>query len=478
MKISQYFILITICLMLVGCAGIPDAPVPTPGVNNKPIALEDRRATEATMEKWNEWKFGLFIHWGPWSQTEIGAIWKIVKSDTPTEREQRFELYKTFDPVNFDPQEWAQVAKDAGMKYMVFTTKHHDGFCNFETAATDFKITNPDCPHSKSANPDITGELVQAFRAEGMGIGHYYSHIDWHHPEGGSFSIRHWDYDKTKIDTDPDAWRTFANFEITQVKELMTQYGEVDIMWFDIRWPGTSRNKGGIHHRIDHPVIRQDVIDMVTMMRDINPKLIINDRGVDVYGDFATPEQKIPEIAPEGFWETNMTVSDPNRRKSGGFWYKGPDALYKSQEELLRVMAEVFSKGGNFLLNVGPQPDGKIPAGEVEALRKIGEWLEVNGEAVYGSKRSPLEKVPEWGFITQKNNTLYLYVFEWPEGGGDITLNIKNKIVSSRLLGSDISVTVQPSEDGLSIALPIEKVHPIVLVVAVELDGPAIEVTP
>lgn len=471
MRICQYFVQTIICLLFVGCAGTPYAAAPEAVAVSEPIALEDRRASVETMEKWNDWKFGLFIHWGPWSQTEIGAIWKIVKSDTPEEREQRFELYKTFDPVNFDPYEWAEIAENAGMKYMVFTTKHHDGFCNFETAVTDFKITNPDCPHSKSANPDITGELVKAFRKKGMGIGHYYSHIDWHHPEGGSFSIRHWDYDKTKIDTDPEAWKTFADFEHAQVKELMTQYGVVDIMWFDIRWPGTSRNKGGVHHRVDHPVIKKDVMNMVTMMRDINQKLIINDRGVDIFGDFATPEQKIPDVAPPGYWETNMTISDPNRRKAGGFWYKGPDALYKSQDELLRVMAEVFSKGGNFLLNVGPQPDGKIPLGEVEALRGIGDWLKVNGEAVYGSKRSPLVNAPDWGFITRKANTLYLYVFQWPENGGDISLSISNDVDKIRMLGSDAQLKYTKTDAGLQISLPADKVHPIASVVAVELIG-------
>jgi alpha-L-fucosidase len=467
-------LVLIIGLIMIGCSSVQVPATP----EKAPLPLEERRASTETMEKWNDWKFGLFVHWGPWSQTEIGAIWKIVKTDTPEEREQRFELYKTFDPVNFDPQEWAQVAKDAGMKYMVFTTKHHDGFCNFETDVTDFKITNPDCPHSRQANPDITGELVKAFREEGMGIGHYYSHIDWYHPQGKYFSKRHWEYDESRIDSDPESWKKFVRFEKTQVQELMTQYGDIDIMWFDIRWPGSTRNDNGIHHRVKHPIVKEDVIDMVTMMRDLHPGLIINDRGVHSYGDFATPEQKIPKDAPEGYWETNMTVSDPNRRKAGGFWYKGSDALYKSQEELLRVMAEVFSKGGNFLLNVGPQPDGKIPAGEVDALKGIGDWLEVNGEAVYGSKRSPLSIVPEWGFITRKANTLYLYVFNWPGEGEKITLGVSNKVLNVSLLGSDYQVKTETSEAGINISLPTEKLHPVVSVLAVELDGSPVELMP
>jgi len=414
---------------------------------------------------------GLFIHWGPWSQSEIGAIWQIVKKDEPGVREKRFDLYRTFNPTEFDAAEWAAAARDAGMRYVVFTTKHHDGFCNFETKWTDYDIMNPLCPHSTSENPDITGQIVEAFRAEEMAIGHYYSHIDWYHPAGKYFSRRHWEFDEKMVDTDPELWNHFAEFEKGQVKELLTNYGDIDIMWFDIRWPKTSRTDPQVHHKVEHPIVMEDVEEMMQVMKDINPDLIVNDRGVDVYGDFATPEQKIPEVAPAGYWETNMTISDPNRRKAGGFWYKGPDAKYKTLDELLRVMAEVFSKGGNFLLNVGPQPDGIIPAGEVQRLQELGDWMDIYGEAVYGTKRSPLDEVPDWGFVTKKGNILYLYVFDWPVNGEKLELTIADEVSRAWLLDGNIEVPIErkPDGDGILLTLPESAPHQVASIIGIEL---------
>lgn len=464
MCVYRYLLGTILLILVIGCS--------TQLGQTDDISLPKNTSIER-MEEWNDWKFGLFIHWGPWSQTGIGSIWQIVRKDTGTVRDERFNLYRTFNPTEFDPAEWAKIAKSAGMRYMVFTTKHHDGFSNFKTTATDLNIFNPNGPWSKSASPDITGELAAAFRSEGLKVGHYFSHIDWHHPDGQYFSIRHWNFDKSKVDSNPEMWNRFVAFEKQQVHELITQYGDMDIFWFDIRWPHTNRTDS-VHHQFAHPKVGADMLDIVKMMRDTSPNMIINDRGVDVYGDFATPEQRIPDVPPAGYWETNMTISDPNRRKSGGFWYKGEDALYKSQQELLRVMAEVFSKGGNFLLNVGPKPNGKIPEGEVEALRKIGEWMAVNGEAVYGTKRSPLSEAPEWGFITRKGQTLYLYVFEWPADGGVINLKVANSVVSSNILGSDLVVESQLNAGGIRLHLPINSDHEVVSVIAVELEGDSI----
>lgn len=432
-------------------------------------------APKERMQWWNEQKFGLFIHWGPWSQTSIGAIWQIVKKDAPDVREKRFELYKTFNPTEFNPRQWAQLARQAGMRYVVFTTKHHDGFCNFDTKWTDLKITNPQCPYSRSENPDIVRQIVDAFRQEGLAIGHYYSHIDWHHPAGKYFSKRHWQYDEGLIDKDPQLWHYFATFEKGQVRELLTNYGPVDIFWFDITWPSARRFKDSIvKHRFENPLVKKDVVDMVKMMRTLAPGLIINNRGVDAYGDFDTPEQRIPKKTPQGPWETNMTISDPHRRKAGGYWYNGPDAKYKSLDELLRVMAEVFSKGGNFLLNVGPRPDGKIPDGEAERLRQIGQWMKTNGEAVYGTERSPLPSAPEWGYITRKGQCLYMIVFDWPKKGETLPLTLKNKIKKAWLIKDNTPVSFTRKADGtvVELALPASAPDEVASVVAVEFEGP------
>jgi len=441
---------------------------------NKPYDSDavPMHASKERMEWWNDRKFGLFIHWGPWSQTEIGAIWQITRKDAPDVREKRFDLYKTFNPVKFNPDKWARLAKRAGMRYVVFVTKHHDGFSNFDTKATDFSIMNPGCPYSNSAQPDLTRQIVDAFRKQGLAIGLYFSHIDWHHPDGKYFSKSHWDYDESLIEKEPDRWARFVEFERAQVRELLTNYGKVDILWFDISWPFARKNEHGAHIA-GIAQVKKDTVELVRMARKLNPELIINNRGVDVYGDFETPEQKVPGKRPDGYWETNMTISDPHRRKGGGFWYKGPDAEYKSMDELLRVMGEVFSKGGNFLLNVGPRPDGLIPAGEIQRLREIGKWMKVNGEAVYGTQRSPFPDTPEWGYVTLKGQRLYLWVFDWQQNRKNVSLDLKSGVKKAWLLkdGSPVEFTYRMDGTGVDFNLPRQAPDDTASIVVVQFEG-------
>jgi len=364
------------------------------------------------------------------------------------------------------------MAKDAGMKYMVFTTKHHDGFCNWDTEVTDFKITNPDCPYSQNPDPDIVRQIVNAFRNEGLAVGHYFSHIDWHHPDArqfsetnlGNLSMR--ETLRKRVDEQPEVWDRFVHFEREQVMELLTGYGPIDIFFFDIWWPWGSYGKP-----IEHPGVKQDVTDLVTMMREIEPNLIINHRGIDLLGDYSTPENKIPDTPNAGYWETNMTMTSPYRRKGGGFWYKGPDAEAKSMDELLHVMADVFSKGGNFLLNIGPAPDGTFPKNAVTRLRELGEWMDANGEAVYGSHRNPLGYEPEWGRVTVKDQRLYLYVFDWPDDEETLPLRLSNRVESAWILEGQREVNVSMTPGGVSLTLPAEPPHPICSVIAVEFLG-------
>ncbi len=439
------------------------------------------KASIETMEEWNDWKFGMFIHWGAWSQTEIGAIWHMWREDTPEQRAQRFKLNETFNPVKFDATEWARMAKAAGMKYLVFTTKHHDGFCNWDTKLTGHSVTDPACPYSKSPNPDIVKNLVEAYRKEGLGIGFYYSHIDWHHPQamlfsetylGGKLTREQREKARTKelanVDSRPEDWKEFVQFEKGQVRELLTNYGEIDILWFDIWWPS-----GGYSVPIKHPKVKDDMVDLLKMARGLQPGIIINNRGTDFFGDFETPEQKIPEGAPSGYWETNMTMTDPYRRHGGGYWYKGSDAPAKSMDELLNVMVKVFSKGGNFLLNVGPAPDGTFPKAAVSRLKDLGSWMNTNSEAVYGSKRNPLGENPDWGYITRKDQNLYLFVFDWPKKGEKITLAVPGKIKSARLLKGNKSVTFSydSGESRVEFTLPNKPPHPIASVIAIEVES-------
>jgi len=397
------------------------------------IALAQRSAGEPTnsVEKWRDLRFGMFIHWGPVSLkgTEIG--WS--RGGLRRGREGRGtipvdvydNLYKQFNPVKFNADEWVQIAKDAGMKYLVFTTKHHDGFVNFDSKLTDYKITSPESPFRR----DIVAELAEACNKGGIGLGFYYSQPDWHHP-----------------DYRTDRHSHYIEYLHGQIRELCTNYGKIDIIWFD-GLGGKAKD--------------WDAEKLIKMIRQLQPHAIINNRcGVPC--DFSTPEQKVGSFNTMRPWETCMTICKQ--------WAWKPNDRLKSFEECINILVNTVGGDGNLLLNVGPMPDGRIEPRQVERLHEIGNWLKENGNAIYGTRGGPF-KPGDWGASTHKGNLIYVHVLKWPEDKL-ILPAISQKVVKSRLLNGE-NVSFTQSRNGVEIMTPPRsRQDPIDTIVVLELNEP------
>jgi alpha-L-fucosidase len=352
------------------------------------------------LEAWQDLKLGLLMHWGPYSQWGIVESWSLCSEDEPwcTRSMDDYEEYKkayealqtTFDPVDFDPERWAAAARDAGMRYVVFTTKHHDGFSMFDTRETDYRITSPKTPFSEHPRANVTKEIFDAFRAQGFWIGAYFSKPDWHSPDywWPHFATpdRNPNYDLEKY---PERWARFVAFTHAQIDELMSDYGPVDILWLDGGWVRTM-TQGEIRERMNRPDYRfmhlqsQD-IDMpglVAEARAKQPGLIVVDRAVPgPYQNYLTPEARVPNQAIPHPWEVPMPMATS--------WSYVPDDTYKSPRTLVHMLADVVAKGGNLLLNIGPGPDGRWHDAAYDRLESLGAWMRVNGEAVYGTRAIP-----------------------------------------------------------------------------------------
>ncbi|HUR27035.1 MAG TPA: alpha-L-fucosidase, partial [Planctomycetota bacterium] len=375
------------------------------------------------MDWWRDARFGMFIHWGlyaipagKWEGSTDHAEWIMNTAHIPVEQYEPFQAQ--FNPVKFAPDEWARMAQDAGMKYVVITSKHHDGFALFDSKTSDYDVM------ATPFQRDILRELGEAVRGRGMQMCFYHSIMDWHHPD--YVPRREWEK-RSAEGADFARYRKYLHDEVT---ELLTNYGKIGVMWFDGEWESTWTNEYGK--------------ELYALCRKLQPDVIVNNRvstgragmqgmtkGSEFPGDFGTPEQEIPAQGLPGVdWETCMTMND--------HWgFNAADDHWKSTEDLVRKLCDIASKGGNFLLNVGPRADGIFPPEAVQRLAEIGRWMRVNGEAIHGTQASPME-TPSWGRCTMRRNskgtTLYLHVFDWPVGGVLKLDGLGNEILGARLL--------------------------------------------
>ncbi|ASZ09523.1 alpha-L-fucosidase [Chitinophaga pendula] len=381
-----------------------------------PYVPEKDPAVLQKLEEWQDWKFGLIMHWGPYSQWGVVESWSLCPEDEGwTQRKpagipyyeyvQKYEaLGRTFNPTNFDPARWAKAAKEAGMKYLVFTTKHHDGYCMFDTKQTDYKITAPSNPFSKDPRADVTKAVFEAFRKEGIHTGAYFSKPDWH------TEYYWWPYFPPKdrnvnydIKTYPQRWEQFRQFTYNQIEELMTGYGKVEILWLDGGWvrPLKQQTKESLSWSKLPPQDQDINMPAITAMaRKHQPGLIVVDRSVHgPYENYRTPEQQIPDKPLDYPWETCMTM--------GGSWSYSPDDKYKSVTQLVHNLVDIVAKGGNYLLNIGPGPDGTWHEAAYTTMKEIGSWMNTNGDAIYGTRSIAPYKDGKVCFTRKKDGSVY-----------------------------------------------------------------------
>lgn len=379
-------------------------------------------------------RFGMFIHWGIYS---IPARGEWLRSNEEMPKEEYEVFADEFTAENYNPKEWARLAKKAGMKYAVLTAKHHDGFCLYDTKLTDFKSTNG------PSKRDLVKEFLDAFRAEGIKVGLYFSIIDWRHPDFPHYGDKiHPMRNNEAFKNDDRDFDRYLEFMHGQVRELLTMYGKLDLMWYDFSYGPMKCEKWKADKLIE-------------MVRELQPHIIIDNRlegsaedagsirtlnPTPYSGDFASPEQMIPpgcicdEAGTPIPWEACVTLNN-------NWGYRSQDLHYKSPKLVVRTLVECVSKGGNLILNVGPTAKGEIPKESVKILEEVGEWMLENGKSIYGCGVSEYEK-PEWGRFTQNGNKLYAHIFE--EQVGAICLpKMAGKVKSMRLIsdGSEIKET-------------------------------------
>jgi len=380
-------------------------------------------------EWFNQARFGMFIHWGVYSILARGEWVRLVERIPSVEYEK---LAWKFNPKRYHPDEWVDLAQTAGIKYMVLTTRHHDGFSLFDSEVSDF--TAP----KTAAKRDLVGEYVEACRGKGMKIGFYYSLLDWRYSAYFSGPKK-----------DPEGWAGFLEYVHTQVKELCTNYGKIDVLWYDGGWPWTAEDWRSA--------------ELNGTVRKLQPEIVINNRS-RLPEDFDTPEQHITAPSdPKRMWESCMTMND-------NWGYSDGDRNWKSTRQLIHNLVTCASGGGNYLLNVGPRADGTIPPPSVRRLKEIGKWMEVNGESIYGSERSPIGG-GMIGRTTAKGNTLYLHVFRWPGKQATIA-SVRNRVLSARILPTEQEVEVTQTQDRIFLRnLPRSAPDPYDSVIAMRLDS-------
>lgn len=371
------------------------------------------------LEKWRDLKFGMIIHWGLYSQLGVVESWGLCSEDQSFQDRggMNYEDYKKmyfgqiskFNPVNFNPEQWAEAGENAGMKYVVFTTKHHDGFCMFDTKETDFKITSTQSPFHANHRANVALHVFNAFRLKKFMIGAYFSKPDWHCPNYWTPLLatpdRNNNYDIRKY---PERWRAFQDYTFNQINELTTNYGRVDILWLDGGWvrPDSTITEEVRSWGYRIPEWNPDINmpGIAKMARKNQPGILIVDRTVHgPYEDYRTPEQSVPDSILPYPWETCMTMTS-----NWGYVY---NAEYKPLPYLVNTLVDVVSKGGNFLLDVAPSPDGTLDQEAIDRLNGIGAWLKINGEAIYGTRPWTTYGEGQNVRYTRSGNGKILYVF-------------------------------------------------------------------
>lgn len=426
----------------------------------EPIKDEATLKQDQKMAWWREARFGMFIHWGlyaipagEWKGEQIPGIseWIMARAKIPVKEYEK--LAEKFNPTKYDAEAWVKLAKSAGMKYIVITSKHHDGFAMFHSKASPYNIYDA-TPFKR----DPLKELAEACKKEGIRLGFYYSQAqDWHEPGGTYFNIEegkpHWDPDLKR-----EPLMNYINGKaLPQVKEILENYGGLDILWWD-----TPRG------------MTEEAAKVLKAETDKYPNLITNNRLYRPWpGDFTTPEQHIPPTGLDYDWEVCMTMNT-------SWGYKWYDNNWKSSADLIRMLVDIASKGGNFLLNVGPTAEGLIPDSSVVRLQQIGEWMKLNGESVYGTSASPFFKLT-WGRCTQKkvgkSTLLYLHVFDWPKDGILKVPGLKSRITDVYLLSNPRQKFAWKYEgDDVLIHAPNVIFDPVNTVVVVKTRG-ALKIT-
>ena len=412
------------------------AAAPPAGQDSAEVQADRQRR----MQWWHAARFGMFIHWGLYAV--IGQHeWAMEVEGIPVAQYQ--QLAKHFTPTPHAARQWAKLAKSAGQKYMVMTTKHHEGFCNFESKLTNY------CAPKQGPGRDLVAEFVEAARAEDLRVGFYYSLMDWHHPDGA------------RCATDEAARVRFVEYTHGLIRELMTQYGKIDILWYDVDWPLTPE--------------QWESEKMNKMVFQLQPDIIVNNRN-GLPGDFTTPEQHIQAAQAGRAWETCMTMND-------SWGYQKADDNWKSSKTIVRNLVTCARDTGNYLLNIGPKPDGSVPEESVSILTEVGKWMDKNGPTIYESEPCKARGHVYAGY-TRKGNTLYMHIHYWPsETRAANWLSFFNpqsvvaigglraKVLSARLYASGKPVTFEQGDEYVRFTgLPIAAPDSPVTVLAIECD--------